>query len=272
MQLRLRELREARALSQRQLAEASGMAESTVVSLESGARSPRPSTIKKLADALGVGVSRLIAPAEAEARMSPKEFDRRLERLRVIIGDGLGFFTVWRELMVEDADSAQALNRYRGFFLPSRQACFGMMVLHLTKAFDRDKRTASFPNLLGAAAADQEALVPHANGHNLDDLWEQLAAAEPLLDRLEKMRNQQVAHGDITPEVEPVFYGEVKALVDDVQRMYDELRSMHDRSRTVFDGLLRDFERHTQQVVQLMRDDRDTGARRIARAERASRA
>ena len=248
------------------------MAESTIVSLENGARSPRPSTVKRLADALGVRVTQLIAPARAEAKMTPGEFDRRLERLRVIIGDGLGFFTVWRELMVEDEDGAQALNRFRGFFLPARTACFGMMMLHLTKAFDRDERTASFPNLLEAAAADQETLVPNANGHNLDDLWEELAAAEPLLNRLAKMRNQQIAHGDISPNVEPVLYGEVRELVGDVQRMYSELRNMHDRSITVFDGLTRDAERHTQQVVQLMREDRDTGARRRARAERASRA
>lgn len=51
---RLRDLRLSRALSQRDLAQLSGVAQQTVVDLELGRREPRLQTIRRLALALGV--------------------------------------------------------------------------------------------------------------------------------------------------------------------------------------------------------------------------
>lgn len=51
---RLRDLRLSRALSQRDLAQLSGVAQQTVVDLELGRREPRLQTIRRLAQALGV--------------------------------------------------------------------------------------------------------------------------------------------------------------------------------------------------------------------------
>lgn len=41
-------------MTQEELAEASGVSRSTISRLETAARAPRPSTVRKLADALGV--------------------------------------------------------------------------------------------------------------------------------------------------------------------------------------------------------------------------
>jgi transcriptional regulator with XRE-family HTH domain len=51
---RLKELRDKAALSQEDLAKRSGVARATVADLESGKRPARPSTRRKLAEALGV--------------------------------------------------------------------------------------------------------------------------------------------------------------------------------------------------------------------------
>lgn len=51
---RLRELRKGRALSQQDLERVSGVAQHTISELESGKRKARPSTVRKLANALGV--------------------------------------------------------------------------------------------------------------------------------------------------------------------------------------------------------------------------
>jgi transcriptional regulator with XRE-family HTH domain len=56
----LREIRESKGLSQDDLARLSGVAKSTIVDLELGRRKPRPSTRRKLAQALGVRPEEII--------------------------------------------------------------------------------------------------------------------------------------------------------------------------------------------------------------------
>lgn len=56
----LRRLREARVLTQAELAELSGVHRVTIAKLETGAESARPGTIRKLAAALGVAPTSLV--------------------------------------------------------------------------------------------------------------------------------------------------------------------------------------------------------------------
>ncbi len=51
---RLKRERFARAMTQRELCERAGVTQSTLVALENNRQEPHPSTLKKLADALGV--------------------------------------------------------------------------------------------------------------------------------------------------------------------------------------------------------------------------
>lgn len=67
MQLpRLKEWRLRRALALRDLAEKSGVGVSTVNRLELGHQAARPSTVRRLADALAIDPAELMAPAEKE--------------------------------------------------------------------------------------------------------------------------------------------------------------------------------------------------------------
>ena len=61
---RLRELRQLRVLTLRELEEESGVSYNTIWRLENGHRQARPSTIRKLAAALGVEASELVVAAE----------------------------------------------------------------------------------------------------------------------------------------------------------------------------------------------------------------
>ena len=61
---RLRELRRLRVLTLRELEEESGVSYNTIWRLENGHRQARPSTIRKLAAALGVEASDLVAAGE----------------------------------------------------------------------------------------------------------------------------------------------------------------------------------------------------------------
>ena len=60
MRMLLQQVREARKLTQRQLADASGIPQQTISSLENGSRTdPRLSTLRGLADALGCEIDDL---------------------------------------------------------------------------------------------------------------------------------------------------------------------------------------------------------------------
>lgn len=61
---RLLQLRQARVLTQAELATRAGVSELSVHKIETGQQEPRPATIRKLARALGVRPTDLVAPAE----------------------------------------------------------------------------------------------------------------------------------------------------------------------------------------------------------------
>ncbi len=63
---RLRELRRRKVLTLRELEEQSGVSYNTIWRLENGYRQARPSTIRKLAAALGVDASELVAIREGD--------------------------------------------------------------------------------------------------------------------------------------------------------------------------------------------------------------
>jgi transcriptional regulator with XRE-family HTH domain len=83
----LKDLRRRRGWSQKDLAEESGVGQDTISGIESGRHEPRPSTLRKLADALGVEVVDLFrepALPKAEAprgagqnRVAPKKANER---------------------------------------------------------------------------------------------------------------------------------------------------------------------------------------------------
>ena len=54
MHIRLREVREAKLLTQVELAELARLSEATIVRIETGQHEPRISTVRRLAQALGV--------------------------------------------------------------------------------------------------------------------------------------------------------------------------------------------------------------------------
>jgi transcriptional regulator with XRE-family HTH domain len=63
---KLRELRLRRALTLRELGVLSGVAYDTIHGIETGKQAPRPSTVRKLADALGVTPDVFFADSERD--------------------------------------------------------------------------------------------------------------------------------------------------------------------------------------------------------------
>ena len=63
-EINLRAWRERKALSQRDLARVAGISQFSISKIETGQQEPRPSTIRKLAEALGVTLDELFHTPE----------------------------------------------------------------------------------------------------------------------------------------------------------------------------------------------------------------
>lgn len=190
--------------------------------------------------------------------MEPQEFNRQLDELRKIIADGIAYFSAWRSLRGGDEDSAQALNRYRGLFLPAMIALQSQTLMQFAKVFDKHSKTISLRNLLTAANENRLNLIPHATEKELQDIEGKISNSESLLIRLKRYRDTRLAHHDaIVAGDTSLLYGEVNKLVEDVKSMYNALTKIHDRSGTSFEGVARDAEKHTSEVVRIMREERD---------------
>ena len=60
MRLKLKEVRKRKFLTQQELADRLGVTKATISRMESGVNEPRPSTVRKLAEALGVEPEELV--------------------------------------------------------------------------------------------------------------------------------------------------------------------------------------------------------------------
>jgi hypothetical protein len=190
--------------------------------------------------------------------MEGPEFGRQLRELQDTIVFGIGCFQAWQGIADLDDDSADALNRYRGFFLPAQRSLREVALLQFSKALDRHRGTVSLPNLLSAAMANSKVLVPRAELADLENLERRLAANDDLVRRLKSCRDQRLAHQDqrITKDTSLPF-GEVRQLVEDIQAMFNSLSSWHNGSTISFDGITRMSESHTREVKRLAEAERE---------------
>jgi len=123
-------------------------------------------------------------------------------------------------------------------------------------------------NLLTVANENRQSLIPHATEKDLQDIEQKIDDSRSLLRRLWRYRNTRLAHHDaIVAGDTSLPYGEVSKLVDEVKSMYSLLTKGHDRSVTNFEQLVRDAERHTSEVVRIMREERDKATQKIAEAQ-----
>ncbi len=79
----VRRVRESRDLTQRQLAELSGVPRPTLANIETGGSNPTLSVLVKVAGALGTSIEQLIGPPRAAVRFYPRDTLQRRSRGKV---------------------------------------------------------------------------------------------------------------------------------------------------------------------------------------------
>jgi hypothetical protein len=200
--------------------------------------------------------------------MEPEEFKRQLHELRDIIVEGVAYFSAWYGIANLDEDSADALNRYRAFFLPVQPSLKNMALLQFAKVFDHDPRTVSLHTLLSAAKSNPALLVPYAEGDDLQNLERKIDSNEQLLSHLKSYRDQRLAHHDqVVSRDTSLPFGQVRQLIDDVKDMYNSLSKWHERSTISLDFMYKEAERHTSDVIRIMCEERDRAKQRISEAD-----
>ncbi len=203
--------------------------------------------------------------------MEPQEFKRQLDELRRIIADGIAYFSAWRSLRVGDEDSAQALNRYKGLFLPTQIALQSQTLMQFAKVFDKHPKAISLTNLLTAANENRLNLTPYATEKDLQDIEQKINDSKSLLIRLKRYRDTRLAHHDaIVAGDTSLPYGEFNKLVEAVKSMYNSLLNLYEGSVASFEQLARDADSHTCEVVRIMREERDRAIQRRKEIDNAT--
>ena len=195
--------------------------------------------------------------------MNRDEFRKRLDRLHEVLFRGLAYYTVWKRLLLHDPgrvswslqEQNEVLGRYHGFITPVAFALRDMALMEFTKMFDADRRTASLVNLRNAARQDPN-LVPRAGTGDLDGVSARLQQSQPILARLRRRRNQQIAHVYPQPTpVSPVRNTDLDKLVDAVKSAFNLLSTAHDGRFVSWEYPLKTADEHTIATLHVLRKE-----------------
>ena len=190
--------------------------------------------------------------------MNNSQYKQRLVELERLLSDVIAYFAGWEALTSDDEELVQAMNRYKGFFTPARGAFQQMMMIQAAKAFDRDSRTASFPNLIKAARGNPTDLAPRLSDADFEEIGHESAEIEDVVRRLSILRNQRLAHLDSTVgdhADRTVRYGAFRDLIEAMKRLFNRLSSAFEGRHVAFDNLPSEAKRHIGQVQELVRED-----------------
>jgi len=150
----VKEIRRRKGWSQKDLAEESGVGQDTISGIESGRHEPRPSTLRKLADALDVEVADFFrepavplakAPREA-GPPDPRVQERRefIEHIKTLDGEAL-------QMLVVKLDASQGRSRTYAEF--EEVAVRGMLVRMWIRAQDNPEARFTFEQAAERALA-----------------------------------------------------------------------------------------------------------------------
>jgi transcriptional regulator with XRE-family HTH domain len=149
----VKEIRRRKGWSQKDLAEESGVGQDTISGIESGRHEPRPSTLRKLADALDVEVADFFREPAVPLAKAPREVGPKDEETPTL---------VHADVLESIADLWDA-QLSRGFYDESTlrkmyEASFVLAMNHEGTISEEDRESLT-PNLLEQLEAAEERLV-----------------------------------------------------------------------------------------------------------------
>lgn len=150
-----------------------------------------------------------------------KEFRSLLEELRKQLLDASIHFDIWEALWPTEK-VAGVLDKYRGFFLPTRNAHLSAFFIKVCNIVSNDPKSPSFYRVLSMLNKDG-ALAP-----NVDVMLikQRLNGHKPTLKAIKRYRDTRAAHWDTTnheAERKPVLFGDSRRMLTELQDIFNEI-------------------------------------------------
>ena len=150
-------------------------------------------------------------------KLNRSEFDRLLELLRQRLLDAKTHFDIWEALQNPSKEFADAVNLYRGFFVPTIGAHITSFFVRLAGTIDRDRRAASFYRVIEIVARNP-SLAP---GLNVAAFRANLESREEVFERIRTVRHRRAAHWDTDDEPDDVTVQESRQVLTDLASIFN---------------------------------------------------
>ena len=187
--------------------------------------------------------------------MNRNEFKRQLDELQRQIFRAIVSYQV-RLALWETPGVVDILNRYRGFFIPVRDALYGTMFMGFAKVFDHDSRTVSLKNLMKIAKEDVTDLVPNMTRKKIDELEQRLSQHDDILKAIKRLRDQHFAHLDAAPKPKlPLIKKDVDQMIKTLEDVFNQLSQGHDGSVYSWSYQANQSAWETSEILRILSED-----------------
>ena len=159
------------------------------------------------------------------------EFESLLEELRKQLLDACIHFEIWEQLWPTE-QVVDVINRYKGFFLPSRNAHVDRFYIKVCNVVSNRLSQPSFYRVF-SMLNENATLAP---GLDVRALKKQLRSHKNTLSAIRHYRNTRVAHWDtnIQAQQKPILLGDCKRMLEELQQMFNEISGASTRNAWSF--------------------------------------
>ena len=149
-----------------------------------------------------------------------KGFRSLLEELRKQLLDAAIYFEAWEQIW-PTAQVVDVINRYKGFFQPTRKALFDQFSIKICNVISNDRRSPSFHKVFKMLDTYPN-LAPNID---VQSLRRRLKQHRAVLTAIDDYRNTKAAHWDVqlTVKKKPVLYGDTRKMLEELEDMFNEI-------------------------------------------------
>ncbi len=150
-----------------------------------------------------------------------KEFRSLLEELRKQLLDASMYFDIGEQIW-PTAQVVDVINRYKGFFQPTRKALFDQFSIKISNVISNDRRLPSFHKIFKMLDTNPSL----ASKIDVQSLRERLKQHRAVLTAINDYRNTKAAHWDTTNHVaerRPVLFGDSRRMLKELQGIFNEI-------------------------------------------------